>query len=31
MHKKTYEPTVYSDFLLKKVGGNFATGQGKYN
>ncbi|KAI9443220.1 Clavaminate synthase-like protein [Lactarius indigo] len=29
--KKTYEPTVYGDFLLKKVHGNFATGQGKYN
>lgn len=29
--KKTYEPTVYSDFLRKKVGSNFATGQGKYN
>ncbi|KAH9049912.1 Clavaminate synthase-like protein [Lactarius hengduanensis] len=31
MHKKTYEPTVYGDFLLKKVDSNFATGQGKYN
>lgn len=31
MHKKTYEPTVYGDFLLKKVDSNFAAGQGKYN
>jgi len=31
MHKKTYEPTIYGDFLMKKVGNNFATGQGKYN
>ncbi|KAF8270783.1 Clavaminate synthase-like protein [Lactarius quietus] len=29
--KKTYEPTIYGDFLMKKVAGNFATGQGKYN
>jgi len=28
---KMYEPTVYGDFLLKKVGGNFATGGGKYD
>ncbi|KAH9065414.1 Clavaminate synthase-like protein [Lactarius vividus] len=28
---RTYEPTVYGDFLLKKVDSNFATGHGKYN
>ncbi|KAI0051154.1 Clavaminate synthase-like protein [Auriscalpium vulgare] len=27
----TYSPTVYGDFLLKKVGGNFAQGKGKYD
>jgi hypothetical protein len=31
MRKKTYEPTIYGDFLLKKVGSNFAIGQGKYD
>ena len=29
--RKTYEPTIYGDFLMKKVGNNFVTGQGKYN
>ncbi|KAI0061684.1 Clavaminate synthase-like protein [Artomyces pyxidatus] len=29
--KKTYTPTIYGDFLLRKVGGNFATGKGKYD
>ncbi|KAI0269838.1 Clavaminate synthase-like protein [Gloeopeniophorella convolvens] len=29
--EKIYEPTVYGDFLLKKVGGNFVTGKGKYD
>ena len=31
LRKKTYEPTIYSDFLMKKVGNNFVTSQGKYN
>lgn len=31
LRKKTYEPTIYGDFLMKKVGNNFVTGQGKYN
>ncbi|EIN12600.1 Clavaminate synthase-like protein [Punctularia strigosozonata HHB-11173 SS5] len=29
--QKKYEPVVYGDFLLKKVGNNFATGKGKYD
>jgi hypothetical protein len=29
--KKIYEPTVYGDFLLRKVGSNFATGGGRYD
>lgn len=28
--RKTYEPTIYGDFLMKKVRNNFA-GEGKYN
>ncbi|KAF7973738.1 hypothetical protein HWV62_14312 [Athelia sp. TMB] len=28
---KKYEPVVYGDFLMKKVGGNFAEGKGKYD
>ena len=28
--KKTYAPTVYGDFLMRKVNGNFAAGGGKY-
>ncbi|KAF9267439.1 Clavaminate synthase-like protein [Marasmius fiardii PR-910] len=28
--KRTYEPVIYGDFLLSKVGNNFAGGQGKY-
>ncbi|KAI0304419.1 Clavaminate synthase-like protein [Multifurca ochricompacta] len=28
---KTYEPTVYGNFLLNKVGSNFTTGKGKYD
>ena len=28
--RKTYEPTIYGDFLMKKVRNNFA-GAGKYN
>jgi len=28
---KIYEPVVYSDFLLKKISGNFETGKGKYD
>jgi len=28
---KTYSPVVYGEFLLKKVGNNFAGGNGKYN
>ncbi|KAI0034630.1 Clavaminate synthase-like protein [Vararia minispora EC-137] len=27
---KKYTPTRYGDFLMKKVGGNFATGKGRY-
>ena len=28
---KKYEPVVYGDFLLKKVGNNFDSGKGKYD
>jgi len=28
---RDYQSVVYGDFLLKKVGGNFAGGKGKYN
>jgi len=28
---RIYEPTVYGDFLMKKVGGNFATGRDRYS
>lgn len=28
---KEYQPVVYGDFLLKKVGSNFADGKGKYD
>lgn len=28
---KMYSPVVYGDFLLKKVGGNYATGKGRYD
>jgi isopenicillin N synthase-like dioxygenase len=28
---KIYEPTVYGNFLLKKVRNNFAIGGGKYD
>lgn len=28
---KEYSPVVYGDFLLKKVGSNFADGKGKYD
>ncbi|KAI9058326.1 Clavaminate synthase-like protein [Trametes sanguinea] len=29
--RKTYQPVVYGDFLLKKVGSNFNTGKGRYD
>jgi len=29
--KKVYSPVSYGQFLLKKVGSNFATGKGKYD
>ena len=29
--EKTYEPVVYGDFLLRKVGSNFDTGKGRYD
>ena len=29
--EKRYEPVVYGDFLLKKVGNNFTVGKGKYD
>ncbi|KAL7279975.1 hypothetical protein ACG7TL_006386 [Trametes sanguinea] len=29
--RKTYQPVVYGDFLLKKVGSNFDTGKGRYD
>jgi len=28
---KSYSPVVYGDFLMKKVGNNFADGKGKYD
>ena len=28
---KMYSPVVYGEFLLKKVGGNYATGKGRYD
>ena len=28
---KEYSPVVYGDFLMKKVGNNFADGKGKYD
>ncbi|KAJ3716917.1 Clavaminate synthase-like protein [Lentinula raphanica] len=28
---KVYKPTVYGEFLMKKVGNNFANGKGKYD
>ncbi|KAF9077680.1 Clavaminate synthase-like protein [Rhodocollybia butyracea] len=28
---KEYKPTVYGEFLMKKVGNNFADGKGKYD
>jgi len=30
-NSKTYPPVVYGEFLLKKVGSNFAEGKGKYD
>lgn len=29
--RKTYQPVVYGDFLLRKVGSNFDTGKGRYD
>lgn len=29
--EKHYKPVVYGEFLLSKVGNNFATGKGKYD
>ncbi|EIW59491.1 Clavaminate synthase-like protein [Trametes versicolor FP-101664 SS1] len=29
--RKTYQPVVYGDFLLRKVGSNFVTGKGRYD
>ncbi|CDO71441.1 hypothetical protein BN946_scf184909.g35 [Trametes cinnabarina] len=29
--RKTYQPVVYGEFLLKKVGTNFDTGKGRYD
>ncbi|KAH9891620.1 Clavaminate synthase-like protein [Cubamyces lactineus] len=29
--EKTYQPVVYGDFLLRKVGNNFDTGKGRYD
>ncbi|KAI8978694.1 Clavaminate synthase-like protein [Trametes punicea] len=29
--RKIYEPVVYGDFLLQKVGSNFNTGKGRYD
>jgi isopenicillin N synthase-like dioxygenase len=28
---KSYSPVVYGEFLMKKVGSNFADGKGKYD
>ena len=29
--RKSYEPVVYGEFLLKKVGNNFDEGTGRYD
>ncbi len=29
--RKTYQPVVYGEFLLRKVGSNFDTGKGRYD